>query len=924
MTSFTQTRIRPLAAALSLALLALVAIAAPDAKAAFGIKAFTGEVSQANGEAETRAAAHPDAAAVTIGFNSVEEPELGLQVPDGGIVKDIEVELPPGLLGNPTTAAECSQSRLVRQASESFGYGNCPAASQIGVVSITEPAQAIYPIPLYNLEPKPGVPATFGFNLIGSVVLLNAELRSDGDYGVTINVANISQSLSTLETTTTFWGNPSDPAHDPLRLCDSGKAFGCGVASGEAFVTNPSDCSAGPLTTSGRADSWSHPGIYSTAAFNEDVNGVPMAVEDCKDVPFEPKVNIETTSTEAASPTGLDVELTMPQPQNPQGLGAAPLRRATVTLPEGMVVNPSSAAGLEACSPAQVGIGTKAPSACPPGSKLATVEIETPLLEEKVPGAVYLAQQGSNPFGSLLAMYLVAELPERGVAVKLAGRVEADPQSGRLTVGFEDNPQLPFGSLRLRFPGGPRAALMNPPTCGAYSATARMSPWSAVDPENPTPAETVSSTSTISVSTGPGGAPCPSGGFAPQFTAGTSNPLAGSHSPFLLGVSRGDGTQELSTIAATLPDGLLATLKGVPYCPDSALAGISGAEGTAAAQLSSPACPAASQVGTVVVGAGAGSDPFYLETGRAYLAGPYKGAPLSLAIVTPALAGPFDLGNVLVRSALRVDPASAQVTAVSDPLPRILHGIPLDLRDVRLSIDRPQFTLNPTSCDQMAVAATITGSDGATARPSSRFQAASCERLAFKPSLTLRLKGKTSRSSYQQLRAELKAKPGQANIGKAAVTMPHSIFLAQEHIQTVCTRVQFAADACPKGSIYGRARAVTPLLDQPLEGNVYLRANGGERKLPDLVADLRGQIRIELVGYIDSVNGGIRTRFQNVPDAPVSKFVLNMKGGKKSLLVASRNLCQSKSRATVKMDGQNGKVNDFQPALKVSCKAKKR
>ncbi len=543
------------------------------------------------------------------------------------------------------------------------------------------------------------------------------------------------------------------------------------------------------------------------------------------------------------------------------------------------------------------------------------MEVTTPLLDHGIKADVYLAKQQDNPFNSLLALYIAGRDAESGVVLKLSGQVKAE-DDGRLVTTFDNQPQVPFSKLHLELFGGPRAPLRTPSACGAHTATAELTPWSGNAP--------VELWSSFQITQGPAGAPCPNGAFDPKLAAGTTNPLAAAYSPFTLRLSRADGTQELGAITATLPPGLIGKLAGVPYCPDAALAAISGALRTGAAQIASPSCPAASQVGTVTVGAGAGPNPFYTQSGRAYLAGPYKGAPLSVAVVTPAVAGPFDLGNVVVRNALRIDPATTQVTAVSDPLPSILHGIPLDLRDVRVDLSRPDFTLNPTSCDPMAIDATLTGTQGASASRSERFQVANCDKLAFKPKLSIRLKGGIRRSDHPALRAQLvMPKKTGANIARASVALPHSEFLAQSHIRTICTRVQFAAgsgggEACPAGSVYGHARAFSPLLDKPLEGPVYLRSSS--HRLPDLVAALNGQIDVELSGRIDTTNdGGIRTTFALVPDAPVSKFVLSMKGGKKGLLENSRNLCKSTNRATVKFDGQNGKVSDFTPMVEARC-----
>jgi hypothetical protein len=470
--------------------------------------------------------------------------------------------------------------------------------------------------------------------------------------------------------------------------------------------------------------------------------------------------------------------------------------------------------------------------------------------------------------------------------------------------------------------------LLNPPACGSYDIVTRLSPWSAADPANPTPAETRTSTSTFQVTSGPGGGPCPADppALEPHLKAGVSSPVAGARTPFLLDLSREDGSQRFSGVDLTMPPGLTGYLKDVPYCPDAVLGAIPTAEGSGAGELGSPSCPASSLVGHVSVGAGGGSAPFYANTGRAYLAGPYKGAPLSLAIVTPAIAGPFDLGTVTVRSALYVDPSTAQITVRSDPLPTVLHGIPIDVRDIRVSIDRPNFTVAPTNCDAMSVKALVSGERGASAPVSNRFQVGDCGSLAFAPKLSTRLFGGTKRGDNPRFRSLLTARGGEeANIGRVVVALPHSEFLDQSHIVTICTRVQFAQEACPARSIYGHAKAWSPLLGYPLEGAVYLRSSSNP--LPDLVVALRGPawqpLKLDLVGRIDSVHGGIRTTFNVVPDAPVSKFLLEMQGGRRGLLVNSRDLCGNPSRSVVRMQGQNGKDHDTRPLLANKCHKRK-
>jgi hypothetical protein len=541
------------------------------------------------------------------------------------------------------------------------------------------------------------------------------------------------------------------------------------------------------------------------------------------------------------------------------------------------------------------------------------VEVDTPLVDHPLPGDVYIAIPHDNPFDSLLAIYLAVDDPPSGTIVKLAGHVIPDLETGRLTAVFDDNPQLPFEDFELNFFGGAAAPLRTPPTCATYSTTSELTPWSA--PQSGPPA---TPSDGYAITKAPGGGSCPTVEGAlpnsPSFDAGSASLIAGTYSPFVLNLRRDDGTQEFSTVSVTLPPGLTGKLAGTPYCSDAALA--AAAAKTGAQEKANPSCPGASQVGVADIGAGAGPAPYYTQ-GRAYLAGPYKGAPLSMAIVTPATAGPYDLGTVVVRSALRVDPETTRITAVSDPIPQILQGIPLDVRSIQLKLDKPDFTLNPTSCDPFAVTGQLISTLDQSAALQNSFQVAECGRLAFKPKLSLRLKGGTRRGDHPTLRAVLTKAPG-ANIAKASVALPHSEFLDQAHIGTVCTRVQFAAGACPKASIYGKARAITPLLDHPLEGLVYLRSSNNP--LPDLVADLNGQIHVVLDGRIDSIRGGIRTTFEAVPDAAVSKFVLEMSGGKKGLLVNSRNICKSVNRANVLFDAQNGKTADSRPELKNDCR----
>ncbi|HEY2478873.1 MAG TPA: hypothetical protein VGI17_09075 [Solirubrobacterales bacterium] len=643
----------------------------------------------------------------------------------------------------------------------------------------------------------------------------------------------------------------------------------------------------------------------------------------------------EVVESEPALDPALPSPLVAPHvtmPENGPALATADLRDAVVKLPPGLTVNASSAAGLAGCTPAQFGLttpvgtspihATDAPAQCPDASKIGSVEVDTPLLAHPLPGGVFLARPYENPFESLLAIYVGVYDPISGVVIKLAGHVELGPE-GQLTTTFDENPQLPFEDFKLDFFNGPRGALKTPAICGNYESTSTLTPWSA--PETGPPA---TPRDTYAVSQAPDGGACPTSQGArpnsPTFSAGTESPLAGAYSPLVLNLRREDGSQNFESLTVSLPPGMIGKLAGIRYCPDSALAAAaskSGAEERAAAS-----CPAASEVGSVDVGAGAGPAPFHVG-GHAYLAGPYKGAPLSLAIVTPAVAGPFDLGTVVVRSALEVNPETTQITAKSDPIPTELKGIPLDVRSIAVRMDRPSFTLNPTNCEAKSVSGTLTSSLGNTAPLLNRFQVGECRRLKFEPKVSLSLKGATKRTGHPALKAVVTypKKGAYANVAGAQVNLPHSEFLDQGSLNNTCTKPVLAAGACPASTVYGKAKAWTPLLDKPLEGNVYL-VGGYGYKLPALVAELNGQIRVLLVGKVDTgKNKGIRNTFEAVPDAPVEKFVLEMKGGPKyGLLENSENLCKSPQRLAAKFTAQNGLVDELHPLVANGCKKAKK
>lgn len=840
--------------------------------------------------------------------------------------RTVVAHVPAGLVANPNALPRCTGAQLATERDNvvmpDLHALDCPLDSQIGIARFATTEVN----PLYNMVPPPGVPASFAFNYAGVVIMLDARLRAE-DNGFDLVVRNVSTTVPFIDSYVTFWGVPTDPSHDTLRgdclnLSNySGpwpQGFVCPAEGPRiAFLRLPTSCPGTPLAWGIEADSYQHPGAFLGA------ETTTPALGGCADIPFEPSFAARPTTEEADSPSGLDVDLHLPQNDEPDGLAQAHLRQTTVALPPGLNLNPSSAEGLEACAPEQIGllsaIGQSParfdgnPPSCPDASKLGTVSVSTPAIDHPLPGTVYLATQDRNPFASLLALYIVIEDPQSGIGVKLPARIDPDPATGQLTTVVPESPQLPFEDLAMRLNGGPRGPLRTPIGCGTHTTAVDLIPWSAPQ------AKAAHLLSAFEVSKGAGGNACVASEAqapgTPSFSAGTLSPLAGAYTPFALKLSRADGTQQLTRIDAILPKGLLARLAGVSYCPEAALGGAEARSG--ASELASPSCPASSEIGRVDVSAGAGPTPVDVA-GKVYLAGPYKGAPLSVAVITPATAGPFDLGTVLVRSRLQIDPTSAQASALSDPIPHILRGIPLDVRSISLRLDRPEFTLNPTSCDPTELSGLVGTLPGQSIPLSNRFQVGDCGRLPFRPQLSLRLGGDTERGGNPALRATLRMRQGSANIARASVAMPGTVFLDQAHIKTICTRVQFGAEKCPKGSVYGHAKAISPLLDKPLRGPVYLRSSSNP--LPDLLIALDGQVEVELAGRIDTApNGGIRTTFESVPDAAVSKFVLTMKGGRRGLLQNSQDLCAGKRRATVAMDAHSGKLRDFRALLKASC-----
>jgi hypothetical protein len=939
---------------LALACLAALAFAVP-AHAAFGINGFDVSFTEEDGSPATQAGGHPFALTTSFNINYTGSGENA--IPDGEI-KDFFAQQIEGFVGDATAYPKCPTADFLARRPNSF-IPECGDDTAVGITgaAVTLPKPGGEQAAVYNLVPPPGAAARLGFSILGVPLVIDVGVKQAPPYNILASVRNIPQVLKVFDATLQLWGNPASPAHDKFRgVCAAssavevqafftprGPAGGCPTSAPEKpFLTLPTSC-AGPLASSFEAVSWQEQGkpIFGSVLTHDGSEPpLPQGMTGCSKLGFSPAIGSQATTDQAETSSGLDFSIDFHDEglTNPEGIAQSTIKKTVVTLPEGVTVNPSIAEGLGVCTPADLDrekLDTPAGKGCPNASKIGTVHVETPLLEDPIDGSVFLAQQddpstsqpgAENPFDSLIAFYIVLANPDNGVLVKVPAKVEPDPRTGQLVTTADDIPQLPFSHFTFHFREGQRAPLISPPACGTYTTRAALTPWAR-------PTQPIETTAFFRVERGIGGGLCPPGGippFHPGFEAGSLNNSAKAFSPFYMRLTRADGEQDMTRFSSVLPPGVLGKLAGVSKCPDSAIAAAKAKTGRQ--ELASPSCPANSKIGRTLAGAGVGGALTYVP-GSIYLGGPFNGDPLSVIAITPAVAGPFDAGTVVVHEALTLNPETAEVQVdggASDPIPHILKGIPLKVRDLRVYVDRGDFILNPTSCDPSEAKATLFGSylnvlDPSDDRPAdlaTHFQAANCLNLGFKPKLSLKLNGGTKRGGHPALKAVLNARPNDANIGSAVVTLPTSAFLDQAHIRTICTRVQFAAKACPPGAQYGYARAFTPLLDEPLAGPVYLRSSN--HKLPDLVAALHGIVDVNVVGRIDSFHGGIRSSFETVPDAPVSKFILTMQGGNKGLIVNSRNICSSKNRADALFVGQNGVPDHFHPLLKASCGKKHR
>jgi hypothetical protein len=817
-----------------------------------------------------QAGAHPD---LTVAFKVHTGPSGPTEA-----VRDVDVDLPQGMVGNPTGVPTCRPADL---ANPGQGGASCAMGAQVGVADITAwggAGRGGVSVGVFNIAHGPDVPAQFGFNYAGVVGIITAHVRP-GDYGISSGSFAISQGEAVESVRLTIWGVPADPSHDWLRQdhvqqvqrtrFNVPQSFRLKLQTPRLpFLTAPPACTGESLAFTIHGDSWEHPGAFDTKVVTADEDGTPLLMEGCERVPFQPSVDVRPLAHAADGPSGLNFELRVPQPQDPEGIASAHVRRVKVVFPEGVSVSPSSAAGLGACAPSEIGLGTNDPPTCPASSKLGTITVDTPLLADPLQGDVILAKQNDNPFNSLIAMYIAIKGP--GFYLKLPGRIDLDPVTGRVSASFDNTPQLPFSRMQVDFNGGSQAPLATPTTCGTYSTHVDVTSWNSGTPVG------LDSPMTIDEN-------CTAKPFAPSFSAGTSNPLAGQFSPFSFSLTRADGMPFLSQVTTGLPSGLLADIGSVPQC---------GADAAAAGT-----CPADSKIGSTSVLSGPGAQPLGL-TGGVYLTGPYKDAPfgLSIAVPTAGQAGPFDLGVVVVRAAIYVD-RKGLVTVKSDPLPTIIDGVPLRLRQVNVSIDRPNFTFNPTSCAKQSIFGSFQALGGASSDQTVAFQPGGCGDLDLKQKLAFKLTGKSSTKdgTHPGVDATLTSASGGANVSKVEAKLPLSLALDPDNAQALCKPEQRVALACPASSIVGTATAVS-VLPHPLTGPVYFveglrkTASGRTvRTLPKLWIPLSGDgvtIDADADSNVDSSNRLVTT-FHDIPDAPLKSVNLKINGGKHGILVVS-------------------------------------
>ncbi len=923
---------------------------AADQQVPFGVETLEMTPEAVDGSVDAQAGSHPFQFSTTLDLDQtlLDYPSIGkpgVYPSSPALAKELHFKLPPGLVADTTAVPACSYALFTTKL---IGWSDpCPADTAVGV-AIAEifppsPLSKVFheDIPIFNLEVAPGEPARYGFVIDTVPIVLNATLLAGGDYAAEVSVQNISQAAQLLSSQVVFWGTPDDPAHDDSRgwecLSNAEDQWGevgpCTPLddhSPTAMLTLPTACTPLQASMTGRSWPTGEPGNEGEPLAPEHTTfESPYALTGCESLAFDPSLTIEPESQSASTPTGVNVAVQMPQAglTVPEGDAEAALKQTTVTLPPGLELSPAAATALQACSAgefdlldtfgqpfgaegvpeeAQTGNETSpsGPADCPDASKVGTVSITTPLLGEPVIGSVFLARQNTNPFKTPLALYLLAEAPQAGVRVKLAGEVQVNQSTGQLVSTFRNTPELPFTSLHIHFFGGERASLTTPPVCGPATTTSEFVPWSA---EAATHLE-----STFQVTAGAGGGPCPPTplSFSPSFRAGPTSPLAGSFSPLVVDIGRPDGDQPLSGISVTLPAGFAAVLASVTPCPDPPV----GQEWS---------CGEDSHIGEVREYAGLGTEPLSL-TGEAYLTTGYDGAPFGLLVRTLAAAGPFNLGWVDVRNRINVNPSTAQVTVTSDPGPRgeaiptILDGVPVQLKALEVAANRPDFDFNPTNCEPLTTTAALGGSEGASANVSAPFKADGCAGLPFHPTLEASTAGKTSKAAGASLDVKVTSQGlGVANIQKVFLTIPKILpSRLQPTLQHACLAAVFQANpaGCDEDSVIGYATVHTPILKTPLTGPAYVVSHGGAA-FPDVEFVLEGEgITLVLDGKTDIKKGVTYSRFESAPDAPFTSFETVLPEGPHSVLAVNTeeapnyNLCGHNITIPTTITAQDGAV----------------
>jgi hypothetical protein len=935
----------------------------PTLSAGFGVKSLEVAFLNEDGTPDTQAGSHPFEMVYDMVMNTQIVPRAAgadlrwMTLPDGNL-KDVISHFPPGFVGDPNAPIkQCTLPELKNPAHPLLD--ECPAEAKIGVLdaeTVKHGSPNHTEENVFSVTPPPGVAFQLGAHLLAPIVFINVGVPAGGDSGATATVEGAPATEPVLSSRFVIFGGRPPGSTKPL-------------------LTLPTACN-GPLTSTVTADSYQNPGHFSepVSSVTRNAAGTPGGMKGCAQLLFPPTIETKPDVSDASSASGLKVGVHVSQKAalNPTGLAESSLRDTTVALPAGVAVNPAGADGLEGCSEGLVGftgfsefnpgfepgdrtatftstlLSETVPgeSFCPDSSKIGTAKLKTPLLGHELEGSVYLASQNQNPFGSLVAMYMAIEDPVSGTLVKIPFEVRLCETAGEVIKGVScqvpgqiittahNTPQLPFEDLELHFFGGERAPLSTPAHCGTYTTQAVFTPWSGNAPEH--------TTATFEIEHGPNGGPCPGATlpFAPSLDSLMPDPKAGAFSPLTTTISRSDGQQDMQSVVLHYPPGLSGLLTGVKLCPE--------------AQANEGMCGPESEIGETTVSAGVGSAPVSVKGGKVYLTEKYAGAPFGLSIVNPVKAGPFDLEHdtskpgvytpacdcVVVRAKIAVDPTTAALTITTDSsgrhaIPSFIDGVPVQIKAVNVTINRPGFTFNPTNCSSLAVTGAISSDQGASVPVFDHFEVTNCAKLKFAPKFAVSTAGRTSKANGASLTAKVVEPAGamgtQANISKVKVELPKQLPSRLTTLQKACTSAQFDANpaGCPAASFIGHAVVHTPLLPVPLQGPAIFVSHGGEA-FPSLVIVLQGYgVTVDLVGTTFISKAGITsTTFKTVPDVPFNTFELTLPQGKFSALAsnlpasAHGSFCGQRLVMPTEFVAQNGAVIHRSTLLSASGCAK--